>query len=222
LTSFEFRFFNLFQTELNHVHCATGPRVNTASRSHARSTPRASRHPPLSPPLCPTRRLTPCPPSAVSCRPPFKRVLPPASCFSSHSNATLTVPSLTSASSRRTAPEDAATLPEPPSNGTLPRRLLSATPPPPDLLGEPRLRSPCPAQPPHSSGARAKHLAVPHPPVSPLPTRRPGHSRRGPSAQPGWASFTVHHRPPYRVSGPFLPARRRTWADLRPNTMLRF
>jgi hypothetical protein len=59
----------------------------------------------------------------------------------------------------------------PPSTGTPPRRPLPATPPMPNLLGEPRLHSLCPAQPPLSGGAGTEHLAAPRPSASPLPTR---------------------------------------------------
>jgi DNA polymerase beta len=182
------------------------------------------------PSLRPMRRPTPQSPSVASRPPPpVKRVpppagIPPAPCFSSRSNAAV----VASASSRRTAPEGAATPSEPPSTGTPLRR---PSPPPPDLLGEPRLHSICPVQPPLSRGAGAEHLAAPRPPASPLPTcHRAAPSTRGDRAQcgthaaghpPGRAGpvSLVHNRPPCRVSGPVSPKRRRSWADLRPITM---
>jgi hypothetical protein len=115
----------------------------------------------------------PLPPIKGCCRPPLAGIPPPStSCFSSCSNAAPAASPLASTSSRRTAPYGTATPPEPPSTRTPPRQILFTTPPQPDLLGEPRFRSLCPAQPPLSGGAGAKH------------------SRRASSARPSWASFT--------------------------------
>jgi hypothetical protein len=58
----------------------------------------------------------------------------------------------------------------PPSTATVPRHPTA--PPTRRYLGEPRLRSSCPAPSPLSSGACAANLAASHPPVS---RRRPRH-----------------------------------------------
>jgi hypothetical protein len=85
---------------------------------------------------------------------------PPRVVFSPPLRRHAAMPSLASASSRRTTPEDAATLPEPPSTGTPSRRSLPATPPSPDLLGEPRLRSSCPVHPLRDGGALTENLVA--------------------------------------------------------------
>jgi hypothetical protein len=126
--------------------------------------------------------VTAGPPSPLlpAAPPPYKRVLPPTAGRNPphpprrafHPAQTQRPRPLASTSSRRTAPYGTAILPEPPSTRTPPRRILFTTPPPPDLLGEPHFRSLCPAQPPLSGDAGAKH------------------SRCASSARPSWAGFT--------------------------------
>jgi hypothetical protein len=148
------------------VHWARGRPVPPVS--HARLRPLAGGRcrppgPSLSPPLCSTRRRW--------------DFLPPL-CFLLRSDASPAVPSLTSASSHRTTDEDAATPPEPPSIGMPLHRPLLATPPPTDLLGEPCLRSSCPAHKPCYSGALTENLAAGSPP----PGRRRARHRTVPRA----------------------------------------
>jgi hypothetical protein len=147
-------------------HCSV-PTPPPGGRCHPPETFSATPRPPISPPLRPTRQSTPSAPSTTFPPPPFKgelrrrRSTPPlCHVFLLRSDATLAVPSLTSDSSRRTAPDDAATPPKSPSTGTPPRRPLSTTAPALDLLGEPHLRSPCPMHSPRGGGALTENLAA--------------------------------------------------------------
>jgi hypothetical protein len=149
------------------VRAAAGPLSPDVAPLHC---PRHAWAPSLSLPLRPTRHPTPQtpPPSARVPPVPFKRALPPAvgrifslaPCFSSRFDVALAATFLASTAGHRTAPRMLPPRRSCPPTGTPPRRPLPAAPPSPDLLGEPRLRSSCPAPPRDPTGARWQHLAV--------------------------------------------------------------
>jgi hypothetical protein len=105
-------------------------------------------------------RLASVPLRCVPGAPPLKGCFSPALCFFSRSDAALAVPSLASASSHRTALEDATTPSEPPSTGTPLRWPLPANPPSFNLLRENRLCSSCSAHPLRDGGALTENLAA--------------------------------------------------------------
>jgi hypothetical protein len=153
------------------------------------------------------------PPLKGRCHPPSAEFFPPAPCFSSHSDTTPAATFPASTASCRTTSRTPPPRRSHPPTGTSPCWPLPAAPPSPDFLGEPRLRSSCPAPPRDPTGARRQHLAAGQPP----PRRHRARYRAGARASCARGFLRGWTGPPGR--GPAGHPVGRVWQATTPHTV---